>query len=280
MLGDGSNKKNDTSTSTELPIMSKTPHNPDNAATAAQGGSDPLTTTDKTGIIPGSNPLKAHDVVPTERSTNPGAAPDSGAAPKIKQQGADKPSAEPSGDETSAIKEKKDNAEDILKNRDPNDHSGEPMRMHDGPEKVPSTQEERRTSKAGMPGGQEHGKEPKGTGEQWVKSTGTAADGGDFDATKPGAGREADRTFPGLRSLPSSSPWHKIGRILGNADSIAGLLEQKGITKGDTGAFESSSGGDAPTSSSPAGEHKEKQKLTDKLKDKLHLHRHKDKESK
>ena len=28
-----------------------------------------------------------------------------------------------------------------------------------------------------------------------VKSTGLAADGGDFDATKPGAGREADRTY-------------------------------------------------------------------------------------
>lgn len=33
----------------------------------------------------------------------------------------------------------------------------------------------------------------EGTGEQYVKSTGLQADGGDFDATKPGAGREADR---------------------------------------------------------------------------------------
>lgn len=32
-----------------------------------------------------------------------------------------------------------------------------------------------------------------GTGEQWVKSTGLAAEGGDFDATKPGAGKEATR---------------------------------------------------------------------------------------
>lgn len=30
-------------------------------------------------------------------------------------------------------------------------------------------------------------------GHLWVKSTGTAADGGDFDAAKPGAGKEADR---------------------------------------------------------------------------------------
>jgi hypothetical protein len=33
----------------------------------------------------------------------------------------------------------------------------------------------------------------EGTGEQWVKSTGLKADGGNFDASAPGAGREADR---------------------------------------------------------------------------------------
>jgi hypothetical protein len=33
----------------------------------------------------------------------------------------------------------------------------------------------------------------QGTGEQYVKSTGLTADGGDFDATNPGAGKEADR---------------------------------------------------------------------------------------
>lgn len=38
--------------------------------------------------------------------------------------------------------------------------------------------------------------ESKGTGEEYVKTTGLQADGGDFDATKPGAGREADRKFP------------------------------------------------------------------------------------
>ena len=33
----------------------------------------------------------------------------------------------------------------------------------------------------------------KGSGEQYIKSSGVKAEGGDFDATKPGAGREADR---------------------------------------------------------------------------------------
>ena len=34
-----------------------------------------------------------------------------------------------------------------------------------------------------------------GTGMEYVKSSGVAADGGDFDAANPGAGREADRKF-------------------------------------------------------------------------------------
>lgn len=40
---------------------------------------------------------------------------------------------------------------------------------------------------------QAENKDSKGTGEEYVKSSGLNADGGDFDATKPGAGREADR---------------------------------------------------------------------------------------
>ena len=34
-----------------------------------------------------------------------------------------------------------------------------------------------------------------GTGEQWVMSNGFQADGGDFDASAPGAAKEADRTY-------------------------------------------------------------------------------------
>lgn len=53
---------------------------------------------------------------------------------------------------------------------------------------------------AGAADGDDAGDESKaahdkdeGTGEKYVKTSGLAADGGDFDATKPGAGREADR---------------------------------------------------------------------------------------
>ncbi len=41
------------------------------------------------------------------------------------------------------------------------------------------------------PGAKSKGEE--GTGEKYVKSSGLNADGGDFDVTRPGAGREADR---------------------------------------------------------------------------------------
>ncbi|TKA68345.1 hypothetical protein B0A49_04851 [Cryomyces minteri] len=61
--------------------------------------------------------------------------------------------------------------------------------------------------------------EGKGTGEQYVRSSGLAADGGDFDVAAPGAGKEADR-----------------------------LMEQKGIQK-------SGGGSAADTASSSSGAH-------------------------
>jgi hypothetical protein len=84
--------------------------------------------------------------------------------------------------------------------RDPNDHSGEPLQMHGGDagkeadegEDEPQEQTGERNQSIGQAGGHPHGKE-KGTGEEWVKTSGLAAEGGDFDATKPGAGREATR---------------------------------------------------------------------------------------
>jgi len=74
----------------------------------------------------------------------------------------------------------------------------------------------------------------EGTGEKYVKSSGLKADGGDFDATKPGAGREADR-----------------------------LLEEKGIHHEKPGATSAS---DPSESKSAGGEEKEKRSLKDKIK--------------
>ena len=44
----------------------------------------------------------------------------------------------------------------------------------------------------------------KGTGDMYVKSSGMTADGGDFDATRPGAGREANREYHFLFDLSCS----------------------------------------------------------------------------
>ncbi|KAL1880788.1 hypothetical protein VTK73DRAFT_5173 [Phialemonium thermophilum] len=77
-----------------------------------------------------------------------------------------------------------------------------------------------------------------GTGEQYVKSTGLKADGGDFDATKPGAGREADR-----------------------------LLEEKGIHKGSNNKGSAGGDGDGQDRDSSGNG---KKKLGEKIKAKLH----------
>ncbi|KAI1505521.1 hypothetical protein F5X99DRAFT_368346 [Biscogniauxia marginata] len=79
----------------------------------------------------------------------------------------------------------------------------------------------------------------EGTGEQYVKSCGLKADGGDFDATKPGAGREAER-----------------------------LMDQKGIHPG--GADDKGKSDDSVDSK--GSDPKEKKSLGKKIKDKLHRH--------
>jgi len=194
-------------------------------------------------------------------STNPAS---SGAAPHQKQQGADRPEDEPNAEQTEAVKGTKDAAEESAGSKpvhitsdqqreelaakgelphDPNDHSGEPMKMHAGgdPEKAVEgetmKQKTDRSASVAQEGGGEHGK-VKGTGEQWVKTTGIAAEGGDFDATKPGAGKEATR-----------------------------LMEQKGIkTEGNK------IDPDVPAAGSdgPETEAEKTSKLA-KLKDKLHI---------
>ncbi|RYP25801.1 hypothetical protein DL767_008260 [Monosporascus sp. MG133] len=75
----------------------------------------------------------------------------------------------------------------------------------------------------------------EGSGEHYVKSSGLQADGGDFDVTKPGAGREADR-----------------------------LMEEKGIHNPN---------GDSPKKGvSTESKSGEKKGLGQKIKDKLHRH--------
>jgi hypothetical protein len=242
---------------------------PTNPISGADQGIHSHQETDKTGVIGGhSDPFNTTQNTASESKSNTG-IPSSGAG-LTKQQGAANPTDEPTtGREKSAVKESKNEAEDFLKTKDPNDRSGEPMHMHTGAgdgSAVPKTQQERRESKVGNPGGQEHGRETvEGTGEQWVKTSGMAADGGDFDATKPGAGREAD------------SMWTKAGKLMNHADMMVGLMEQKGIHKTEPGkpsepVAETSAHG-SHGSHDTAG--KEKVPLTQKIKEKLHIgHKH------
>jgi hypothetical protein len=92
------------------------------------------------------------------------------------------------------VKQRKAKAEESQNQtfeHDANDHSGEPLGTvkHQGSEEQGDGQVPSQTS------------EKKGTGTEYVKSTGLAADGGDFDASKPGAGREADRKYPYLLAI-------------------------------------------------------------------------------
>lgn len=90
----------------------------------------------------------------------------------------------------------------------------------------------------------EEDRRDSGTGELYVKSSGLAADGGDFDASAPGAGREADR-----------------------------LLEEKGVHHdGPNGGIVTSpkANGDATMANGNGSPTKEKISLKTKIKNKLH----------
>jgi len=142
-----------------------TPHTSGSNTSLGSGlGSDltnkPSSANETTGQSHISQPPAGTNAVPrAEVEPSAGAHPSSGAQPTHKQQGDDKPLEKPSS---------------------PGDHSGA----------AASNTDDRKP----LPGGikldnETHG---EGTGERYEKSTGLAADGGDFDATRPGAGREAE----------------------------------------------------------------------------------------
>ncbi|KDN69789.1 hypothetical protein CSUB01_07644 [Colletotrichum sublineola] len=90
----------------------------------------------------------------------------------------------------------------------------------------------------------------EGTGEKYIKTSGLAADGGDFDATKPGAGREADRL------LDEKDPAHAAAKSAAKSSS-------------DKTSDKTS---EVRTHSPNSGTEKEKESLKDKIKAKLHRH--------
>lgn len=180
-------------------------------------------TADSTGANVNTNPsITHHDLTPKPSDidqASPAPPPSaSEAAHKLK-----------AGEPLTAA-EREELAEQGKLPHDPNDHSGEPMKMHGG---ISSDSEKSDRSKSvAHEGGGEHGKET-GTGKEWVKTTGFSADGGNFDASKPGAGKEANR-----------------------------LLEEQGIKRG-VGDPKLSPGVGLPT--------EEKKSLADKLREKLHI---------
>ncbi|KAK3379327.1 hypothetical protein B0T24DRAFT_151524 [Lasiosphaeria ovina] len=100
----------------------------------------------------------------------------------------------------------------------------------------------------------------EGTGEQYVKSSGLKADGGDFDASVPGAGREADR-------LLEEKGVHKDG-------PNGGIVPNSNDHSDSTATPAAHTNGSAahPSGSSPASPTKEKTSLKTKIKAKLHMH--------
>ncbi|KAI0416205.1 hypothetical protein F5X98DRAFT_187996 [Xylaria grammica] len=70
-----------------------------------------------------------------------------------------------------------------------------------------------------------------GTGEKYVHSSGLQADGGDFDATNPGAGREADRLMDekGVHNPtdPDSTPDHSDGSPALGKKSLGQKIKDK-----------------------------------------------------
>lgn len=117
-----------------------------------------------------------------------GGDPSSGQTAFEGHHGAERPHEAPGDDGLQAIREKKEAAESTLLGG-----GGGGGGDDDGLEEYPRDRmDQHRPSMPGDPLGIIR---ERGTGVKQVKSTGLAADGGDFDAAAPGAGREADRMF-------------------------------------------------------------------------------------
>jgi len=193
-LDDSKDNKSADSEPTTTATSSATTDAPGN--TSSTGPIRPEHETDKTGVTSAHQPSSAvSSDKPTSSNDNsgPGAAPSVGADPAsgaqtdTKQQGADRPHEEPDHGENQAIKETKAEAEEAQNV----DISGP------GPQSLEEKAKNGGVAGASSSGGDDDGPQKEshgeGTGEQYVKSSGMNADGGDFDASNPGAGREADR---------------------------------------------------------------------------------------
>jgi len=214
-----------TSTLTSNPKPSTQPDAPGN--TPATAPIRPEHDTDKTGVTSAHNPTSATSSdKPTSSNDNsgPGAAsvsadPSSAPQDTQKQQGADRPADEPSSDEHDRIKATKKEAEEAatVDTSGPGPRSLEDKARDGGAA----------GASAGGEGEEEDGPQKEshgeGTGEKYVKSSGMKADGGDFDASNPGAGKEADRLLEekGVHHEPGAVPPPAGEEETGAADAKA-----------------------------------------------------------
>jgi hypothetical protein len=161
--------------------------------TAATGPMRPEHETDKTGVTSVNQPSNAfgsdrpsnsNDTSGRGPEPSVGADPTSAPQNTQKQQGADRPHEEPSGAENEGIKAAKADAEKA-QNADTSGPGPKPLSETLKAGGAPSS--------SGDDDGPQKESHGSGTEEKYVKSSGMKADGGDFDAANPGAGKEADR---------------------------------------------------------------------------------------
>ena len=183
--GAGAGASTSGTTGVESSITEPSTTKDESAASALKDTSGP---TDEPDVAIGTNEGGA-----VEPSVS--AKPDPGAAPEVEHQGGDKPTEEPTGEQHDAVVSEKKIAEEAMDKgssgpSDPSDTSGQTLGQSDdagagGPPAAEGEEEEGPKAKS----------KGTGTGTQYVKSTGVAAEGGDFDAANPGAGKEAERKY-------------------------------------------------------------------------------------
>lgn len=126
----------------------------------------------------------------------------SGREPTYSEQGGNRPLEESTSEQTGAVigeKAETEGAQAGKPQSDPSLNEGAP-KSEDPSGKPLGTVPDVSREHTQLQDSTEDTSESKGTGEIYIKSTGVAAQGGDFDAANPGAGKEADRK-------PKSSPF-------------------------------------------------------------------------
>jgi len=188
----------------------------ENPSTTTHESTTTSTSNTNNTLSSGANKSAENRTGPSE-ATSSDVAGEPSSTPVHKQQGADRPNEAPSSNSNPKVPHSDAEREKLMETggefpRDPNDHSGEPLKMHDGTEydnsdKSDKSEKKDRSQSVSQEGGNPHGK-TMGTGEQYVKSTGIPAEGGDFDASNPGAGQEATRLMEekGIKSEGTRIP--------------------------------------------------------------------------